>query len=685
MPDRRKRNRLVRRLAVFGPALIVLLTGMLSYGAVHRTLDTRGWVEHTRDVLDATDQLRTALLEGETGERGFLLTHDSTFLAPYSGTPVRAHLAFDRLRFLTRDNPVQQRRLDTLRNLVDRRFVLLDSMIQIERLGESQGAREFIAFGPGRSHMIAIREIIDSVNVEESRLLSVRRSREERAIDLATFVILLGTLIAAALAFLVNRRFDAALIDRRLALTDLQSANDKLQEQAIELEHQAESSQNVALEAEQASEQAQGALHLAEESERRADRLQMATEAFTGALSLGEVSTLIVDQAMLAVGAHSAALASYEEEKRQLRFIAVSNVSIVKVGDVISVDEARPMCAAVRDGQPVISGSLEDTRRKFGAIAADHQQDAVEAFAAYPMQNNGATIGAIIVRFNHPRTLTPADRALLGAMSRIAAEAFERARLYEAERAARFAAEGANRAKAAFLASMSHELRTPLQAALGFAQLVRSEVYGPINEAQGEVLGRIERSQTHLARLIDDILDFARLEAGRVRMSVEDVLVSDVIADLTPLVEPQAVAKKIELSLLPPPDSFRVAADRHRLRQILVNIVGNAIKFTPETGTIRVGALVDGSKAMIQVRDTGIGIPADRLQAIFEPFVQVEDGLTRTASGAGLGLAISRDLARAMGGDLTVESQIGMGSTFTVWLPLVAHGDGSNGNGSSGA
>jgi signal transduction histidine kinase len=136
-------------------------------------------------------------------------------------------------------------------------------------------------------------------------------------------------------------------------------------------------------------------------------------------------------------------------------------------------------------------------------------------------------------------------------------------------------------------------------------------------------------------------------------------------------VEPQATAKKIELSLLPPPGSLRVTADRHRLRQILVNIVGNAIKFTPELGTIRVGALYDGGVASIQVRDTGIGIPADRLAAIFDPFVQVEDGLTRTASGAGLGLAISRDLARAMGGDLTVESEIGKGSTFSVVLPVV--------------
>jgi signal transduction histidine kinase len=256
------------------------------------------------------------------------------------------------------------------------------------------------------------------------------------------------------------------------------------------------------------------------------------------------------------------------------------------------------------------------------------------------------------------------------AMSRIAGESLERARLFEAERTARTAAEAANRAKAAFLASMSHELRTPLQAALGFAQLIRSGLYGPITPDQSEVLGRVERSQTHLTRLIDDILDFARLEAGRVRMQVEDVSVSEAIAQLAPLVEQQATKKHIELSLVPPADPLIVSADKHRLQQILVNLVGNAIKFTPESGRIRVGAAGDAELATINVRDSGPGIPADRLQSIFEPFVQVNEGHTRPHAGVGLGLAISRDLARAMGGDLAVESVLGAGSTFSVTLPL---------------
>src|SRR5689334_3187012 len=287
------------------------------------------------------------------------------------------------------------------------------------------------------------------------------------------------------------------------------------------------------------------------------------------------------------------------------------------------------------------------------------------------MENRGRVLGGLLIRFNAPHVFSPADRSFMNALSRIAAEAFERARLFDAERAARAAAESANRAKAAFLASMSHELRTPLQAALGFAQLLRSGVFGPINAEQSDALARVERSQTHLARLIDDILDFARLEAGRVRVLLEAVRAAEIIEDLVPLVEPQATLKQISITTQVA-DGLVVAVDRQRMRQIMLNLVGNAIKFTNPGGAVRVVARPDANRVRFEVQDNGLGIPADRLKEIFEPFVQVDDALTRTAAGAGLGLAISRDLARAMGGELSVQSEPGKGSVFSVSFPAVA-------------
>ena len=672
MADRRTRNRITRRFAVFGPAAIVVLTGFLAFLALQRVRATRQWVQHTRDVLDASSSLLTALLDAETATRGFVLTHDSTFLAPGRDAPDRARRAVSALRLLTVDHLDQLGRVDSLETFVNGRLFTIDSITRVERAGETDLSMAAIRAARGPSQMAEVRRLIQAIRGTEDSLLVFRREDETWSMQLAAAVIILGALAAAVLAFFVSRNFDVALRDRRAALVELRAANERLQENAIELEFQAEAAQNAAAEAEMASEHASEARIAAEESEHRAERLQVATEVLTTALDLADVANLIVDQAMRALGATSGALATIEEYGREICFRAVRNVSIVQVNSTLAIDCALPICAAVREREPIALESAEEVARRFPDAVAQHEVDGVRSVAAFPLKLNGDVRGTLLVRFNNDHTISAADRSLMAAMSRIAAETFERVRLFEAERDARYAAESANRAKAAFLASMSHELRTPLQAALGFAQLVRSGVYGDVNEQQSEVLGRVERSQTHLSLLIDDILDFARLEAGRVRIEAKPVAVGDVIADLAPLVEPQAAKKNIELSLLPPVAGLVVMADRQRLQQILINLVGNAVKFTPENGTIRVGVQKDGTTASVFIQDTGMGIPADRLEAIFEPFVQVEDSLTRTASGAGLGLAISRDLARAMGGDLLVMSELGKGSTFTLVLPVAS-------------
>jgi signal transduction histidine kinase/CHASE3 domain sensor protein len=664
---RRRRSRLVRIVTVFAPAAIVIVTGVLSYGAMQRGLASRQSVVHTRDVLEASTRLLTALLDAETSLRGFLLTHDSSILEPYQGSAARADSVLTRLRVLTADNPLQLARIDTLADLTHRRFVFVDSVLSASK--QPGFVLSVGPPGPGRQMMRDIRSLIDNVEADEERLLAIRQREAMSAERVASVVIVAGALVAGLLALLVNQSLDRALADRRRALEEIETAHERLQEQAVELEAQADAAQTAAVEAEQATEHAQVSLLAAEESERRAERLQTATEALGGALSLDDVAKLIIEQASAALGAQSATLASLEG-RDTLRFLAVRNASAATVGETANLDEPRPICVAVRTGRPVVLESRDAIRAQFPEIELDLRVDEVHAVAALPIEIDGRILGGLTIRFQRERTLSSVDRSFMAALSRIAGEAFERARLFEAERSARTAAEAANRAKAVFLASMSHELRTPLQAALGFSQLLRSGLYGPVTEQQAEILGRVERSQTHLARVIDDILDFARLEAGRVRMEVEVVPLGEVVAEIAPLVESQADQKRVELSLFPPPNSISVRADRHRLKQILVNLVGNAIKFTGEGGTIRVDASSDDDHAFIRVVDSGVGIPGDRLDAIFEPFVQVDEGHTRLHSGVGLGLAISRDLARAMGGDLTVASTLGAGSTFSVQLPL---------------
>ena len=236
---------------------------------------------------------------------------------------------------------------------------------------------------------------------------------------------------------------------------------------------------------------------------------------------------------------------------------------------------------------------------------------------------------------------------------------------------ARRAAEAANRAKGDFLSTMSHELRTPLNAIGGYAELMEMGIRGPITGQQREDLGRIQRSQRHLLGLVNEVLNYAKLETGTVRYDLVDVPLCDALAEAEGLVAPQARAKGLTLAAAECPATLATRADPEKLRQVLVNLLSNAVKFTDPGGRIAVECAAAGDRVRIAVRDTGIGIAADQLERVFEPFVQVRAALTRTAEGTGLGLAISRDLARGMGGELAAESTPGVGSTFTLTLPAV--------------
>jgi signal transduction histidine kinase len=243
------------------------------------------------------------------------------------------------------------------------------------------------------------------------------------------------------------------------------------------------------------------------------------------------------------------------------------------------------------------------------------------------------------------------------------------------ERAAREDAEAANAAKSQFLAVMSHELRTPLNAIAGHVELVEMGLHGPLTDAQRDALHRVQRNQRHLLALITNVLNLARIESGTIGYALSDVAVDPMIADVASSVGPLLSARQLVLKVAPPAgEQVRVRADGERIHQILLNLLTNAIKFTPVGETITVACEVcgdDPGMACIHVHDTGIGIPAAKLQRIFEPFVQLGGSNAPAAGGIGLGLAISRDLARAMGGELVVKSTVARGSTFTLRLPRV--------------
>ena len=242
----------------------------------------------------------------------------------------------------------------------------------------------------------------------------------------------------------------------------------------------------------------------------------------------------------------------------------------------------------------------------------------------------------------------------------------EQQRLEDARRVA--ISEEANRAKAGFLAAMSHELRTPLNAIAGYTDLLLTGVGGAVSEQHRDYLERIRGSQQHLLSIINDILNFSRIEAGQLEYRVEAVSLRGVIDSVVPMIEPQALAKSIAIEWHDNADVV-AAADHAKVEQILLNLLSNAVKFTPAGGRIDVACASRDGRVTLSVIDNGIGIAAEDLGAIFQPFVQVGRSLTSPHEGTGLGLAISSDLATGMGGRLDVESTVGKGSTFTLTLP----------------
>ena len=261
-------------------------------------------------------------------------------------------------------------------------------------------------------------------------------------------------------------------------------------------------------------------------------------------------------------------------------------------------------------------------------------------------------------------------------------QAEERAQQLNFEREARLEAEAASRAKSEFLAIMSHELRTPLNAVLGYSELLELGISGPLTEKMREQVGRIRASAKHLLGLVNDILDLAKVEAGRLSVSTGPCSAAATITAAIALIQPQAAARGLDIVVEPLSGPSPVyLGDDERVCQILVNVLSNAVKFTEPGGKITIevvapkAAAPDGRHQAqrkyvnFRVTDTGSGIPEDKLLSIFDPFVQAETGHARSTEGSGLGLTISRRLATLMGGDLTVASELGVGSSFTLCVP----------------
>jgi signal transduction histidine kinase len=417
----------------------------------------------------------------------------------------------------------------------------------------------------------------------------------------------------------------------------------------------------------------QNARQAAELAADRTARLQALTAMLSGAVTPQQVSQIVLDQGMQSLGAIAGAVYLLAPLTGEQVVVAIDAPGVAQeqldTWSTFPVNAPFPVNEAMRRCELISAASLDEYSTRWPEAAKPLVAAGYEAYMAAPLEYRGHAVGCINFNFRQRRNFTPGEKEFLLSLARLAAQAIERARLYETEHAARAEAEHANRAKSDFLAVMSHELRTPLNAISGYIDLMLAGVHGPLPDAYARYAERIQVAQKHLLGLIDSVLRFAKIEAGQITYQIATHSVTSLFNEFVPLIEPQVAAKNIMLECKACDSALTVKADSEKAIQILLNLASNAIKFTDAHGTITISAERRGDVVLLHVADTGRGIAPERVDRIFEPFMQIDTALTRDSGGVGLGLTISRDLARAMQGDLEVASTVGRGSRFTLRLP----------------
>jgi PAS domain S-box-containing protein len=474
---------------------------------------------------------------------------------------------------------------------------------------------------------------------------------------------------------------------------ELRTINDQLQQETLRAEAQTQHAQELAQELEQTNDHLAQTLAEVEESR---DAVQTAEQQMRFLVRAGDAMAATLDYEtnlrtlarMVVPQLADWCIVEMSDGDGQLQAVAVAHSNPAKVELAHQLRRRYPVnpqsstgaAHVVRTGEPELYEKI--TEDMLAAEVHDEAHRAIlrdldlRSVMILPLRARGRTMGTFtLVAAESGRQFGRADLTFAMELARRAALSVDNARLHAEALAARKAAERAADVKTRFLAVMSHEPRTPLNAIGGYAELLSMGLRGPVTPEQKQDLARIARNQVGLQALINDILDYAKLESGGMALKIQYVNVRHEVEELEALVAPQLQAKKLTYDYHGCAPDVSVCADPRSLRQILLNLLSNAIKFTAPEGRIRLSCATNSDNLLIKVSDSGIGIPPDQLESVFEPFVQLNRDSSHPKEGTGLGLSISRDLARAMRGELLAESQVGTGSTFSVVLPLAADAD----------
>jgi PAS domain S-box-containing protein len=591
-------NKTAAGLSLVG--LILLIVAVLSYRNGSGFIETSQWVSHTHEVLAEIEATASAVTDAETGVRGYVMTGQESYLEPYqtaaSGT--RDHV--DRLRWLTRDNPRQQRRILMLEETFAERLDLLKQSIDLRRQkGFEAAQRVLLGGGAGKKQMDEVRNTVVEMKREEEELLTRRVSDFQSSTRRAALTFSLVIFLEFALLGLVYYVVQRDVTERKRAQDALLQSEERF-ELAVRGSNDGIWDWNLVT----------NEVYL---SPRWKSMLGYEGPEIPNQFDSWEkvVHPKDHDRTLAGVQAHLEGLTpSFEIEQRLLHKDGTYRWIL-----------ARGVC-------------LREASGKAYRMAGSHTDITERKRAEDETLRLNSELGA-------------ANRQL-------------ELRNREVERATQL--------KSQFLASMSHELRTPLNAILGFSDLLAEGTAGPLAEKQQRFIGHVRTGARHLLALINDILDLSKIESGLLELKCESFSISEAMPEVLSIIRPLAMAKKIHIEQSG--ENLSVFGDRIRFKQILYNLLSNALKFTPEGGKVAIKSSAAGSLVCLSVTDKGVGIRREDQGLIFEEFRQVGETAGGVKEGTGLGLAIAKRLVEQQGGSMDVVSEPGKGSCFSFTLPV---------------
>ena len=665
----------------------ILVIAVLAYRSLEARAEASEAVAHTNEVQDQLHRFLSNVKGAETGQRGFLLTGDEHYLDPYHLAVSAIPANRETLRQLTADNPAQQQRLGVLEPLLAGKLAELAETIAAKRRGDHDGALAIVQSDRGKLEMDRIRETVEAMLAAEQNLLMQRTSEWEATVTWSSYVMLTSgvvlLLMIVLIGVLASRDFRAVESEswaRRVQLSLTSQLQGDLRTESIG---------DTVLSVMTANLRARvGAIYVAEPGgtlKRLAGHglaaagepaaLIQAGEGLTGQavkqgslLHLRELPERYLEVSS-SVGKSSPRELVIAPARVDGVVQAVTELGFLHRLDAIELElierSSESIALAIRTARDRnrLEQLLEEVQRQAEELQSQQeelrvsneeleQQTQALQLSQTQLENQQAELEQINAQLEEQAHSLAHQRDELATAST------------ELQRS--------NAIKSQFLANMSHELRTPLNSSLILSKLLADNREGNLSAEQIRFAQTIYAAGNDLLILINDILDLSKIEAGMLEVRPETIAVPRLIDELTRTFQPVAAQKGLELAIrggATAPD--HIEADPARLSQILKNLLSNALKFT-ERGKVSLEVTAADGKVLFAVRDTGIGIPADQQHLIFEAFRQADGASNRKFGGTGLGLSISRDLARLLGGELTVDSAPGRGSTFTLALPARA-------------